>query len=215
MKLHDILNEMEIKREFKEVARFKSGEFTYLVKMTESDVVVESEDGKRTTIKAIAPQIAISFLSSQKRDAPIDRKEREGDKNIIRRKVRDGISKSFNNMYSMLTPEEVEKYGAQDAMPKLIDTFKSYFSKYNPDYILSNAYKDNRSKRERFYGTMLKRLGYQEIAMDKETRWVLYGKKKGDIKEILNVGNFKEKLGKNLDNLPRAIGTIKALASNL
>lgn len=213
MNLKEIITEMEIKKEFGEIARFKSGELTYLVKMIKGDVEVITKNGEEKTIPVVVPEIAISLISSQKREGIVTR-DYNKEESPVKRKVRDNISKSFSKMYSMLTPEEVDKFKTKDAMPKVLDAIKSYLNKYDSEYIIFEAFKDNRGKRERFYDIALGRLGYAKVLED-SNGWRLYSNKKVVLKKIKNVSNLKQKLTKSLDNMPRAIGTVKSFVNNI
>lgn len=214
------LNEAELKgRQFNEISRFKSGELTYTVKMRHDRVKILTNDNKIVFIKVVSPDIAITLLSSQKRDGAITRTPNEKESNL-QRKVRDRIDKTFNKMYGLLTPEEVEKFGAQDAMPQLLGVLKEYFNKYNAAYIMFSAFRDSNSKRERFYDTTLRRLGYTKILSQvngpSKHKYYLYSKNKNDnFKKILNVDNANP-VGRFFDNqLMPSARTGKAILSNI
>lgn len=204
---------MEIKKQFGEIARFRSGDLTYLVKMVNSDVEVITKNGESKIISAVVPEIAISLISSQKREGIVTR-DYNKEESTIKRKVRDNISKSFSKMYSMLTPEEVVKFKTKDAMPKVLDAIKSYLNKYRSEYIIFEAFKDNKEKREKFYDIVLGRLGYTK-ALEDDDGWRLYSNKKIVFKKVKDNMNLKQKLNKSLDTMPRAIGTVKSFTQNI
>lgn len=214
MNLKILLKEMEIKKQFNGVARFKSGELTYKVKMLKKKVDVSMDSGKFKTLDAIYPDFAITLLSSRKRDGEVDR-EISGVERPYQTKVRDGINKAYNRMYKSLSSEEVEKFGTKDAILKLLDTIRSYFNKYDTKYIVLHAYKDNKLKRERLYSLFLKKLGYFKLASTEDNAWHLYGKNNEKIKEIIKVSDKQSSSTRPENKISRAVKTLKKVSSNL
>jgi hypothetical protein len=214
MELLQLLNEMEIKKEFDTIARIQSGELTYLVKMQRSEIPVLDVNNNEKTIVAVIPEVAISFWSSKKRDLPPRNTKSKGAVDYLKKKARDSINSSFDKMYVQLSPEEVDRFKTNDAMPKILDAMRSYFKKYNPDFVYVKAYKDNLDKREKFYEIVLNKLGYKKETYNEDTKWALYSKDGNSIKEI--AGKMKSYLNnKNTEKYPGALGAIKNLASNM
>ena len=137
------------------------------------------------------------------------------DEPAYQRKIRDTIGKTFDRMYTVLTPEEIEKYGSRDSMPQLLDVLRKYLRKYDTEYILSKPYGDNFVKRLHFYNIVLKRLGYTPIASTENGKDMLYGKK--DDKNITRVLGYRDpSLKGKVDELtPDAVKSMKAITSNL
>ena len=214
MELLQLLNEMEIKKEFDTIARIQSGELTYIVKMQRSEIPVLDENNIEKTIVAVIPEVAISFWSSKKRDLPPRHTESKGAVDYLKKRVRDSINTSFDKMYVQLSSDEVDRFKTNDAMPKILDAMRSYFKKYNPDFVYVKAYKDNLDKREKFYEITLNRLGYKKETYNEDTKWALYSKDGKSVKEI--VGRMKSYLkDKSTEKYPGALGAMKHLASNV
>ena len=210
-----LLHEAELKgSQFKEVSRFKSGQLTYTVKMHKTRISVETGDNKFLEVDAVIPDISITLLSSHKREMGVNR-DYNKDEPAYQRKIRDTMWKTFDRMYTVLTPEEIEKYGSRDSMPQLLDVLRKYLRKYDTEYILSKPYGDNFVKRLHFYNIVLKRLGYTPIASTENGKDMLYGKK--DDKNITRVLGYRDpSLKGKVDELtPDAVKSMKAIKSNL
>lgn len=210
-----LLHEAELKgSQFKEVSRFKSGQLTYTVKMHKVKIKVETEDKKTFEVDAVIPDVSITLLSSQKREMGVNRNYNKNEP-AYQRKIRDTMGKTFDRMYAVLTPEEIEKYGSRDSMPQLLDVFKKYLRKYDTEYILSKPYGDNFAKRQHFYDIVLKRLGYIQVASTENGRGVLYGKR--DNMNIARVLGYRDPSlkGKVSELTPDAVKNMKTIKSNL
>lgn len=207
MNLSNFLTEAEIKRQFKEVARFKAGELSYIIKMGRYNIEIELEDGNKETIEAVSPDLAISILTSRKRNLP----EREEDDSVgyLRRKVRKSFNDLYDKSYKLITPEEAEAYNTGNALQKAQQIMIDYFNKYNTQYIIVHPYKDNSSKRTRLYELMLKKIGYNKIY--NEDKVILFSKDKKLIKSAEKPVNKTYKW----ENPPQLIKNIRFILSNI
>lgn len=207
MTLEEFLTEAEIKRQFKEVSRFKVGELTYIVKMGKASLELELTDGTKKQIEAVSPDVAISIFSSMKREVP--KREADPNVNFARRKVRETFNNLYDKSYRQLSDKEVAKFNTKNAIPQILDTIKSYLDKYKTEYILVSPYKDNEEKRARAYGIMLKRMGYTEIYNNDKI--ILYSNKKEKVQST----SVPEMTTYRWKNAPPVIKNIRFLMSNI
>jgi len=172
MNLQEEIKKIELieeDKQFGEIARIKSGKLTYVVKMLNKEYAAYSSKEKMIRINAVMPMITISQLSSLQRNSdssyreptygvfPIPRDNR------AKTAIRHAKSKNANNKVNLLSPEETEKFGSQDAMSQLISVVKDYLNKNKPEFVVVPTASDQSAKRERVVEIVLGKLGYKAI----------------------------------------------------
>lgn len=207
MILEEFLEEAQIKRQYKEVARLRVGELTYIVKMGKANIELELGDGTKKQITAVSPDVAISIFSSAKRTLP--KREPDMRVNYARRKAREAFNNLLDKSYQQLSGNEVDKYNTKPAMPKILEAIKTYLETYKTEYVLVSPYKDNEEKRARAYSTMLKRMGYKEIYNNNKV--ILFSNKEEDVKST----SVPEMTTYRWKNAPHIIKNIRFLVSNI
>lgn len=178
MNLDELLLEAKIKRQFDEVARVKVGSLVYIVKMLRTEMIIDTDKSSRKEIVAITPDIAISLLSSSKREISKEETSKIDDKKISypRRKAREVFNNLYDRSYHQLSKKEAEKLNAKGAIFELTKVMKDYLDKYNTEYVLVNPYKDGLAKRMGVYEKMLNRLGFTKVYTYPRGNSALYSK---------------------------------------